>query len=202
MRLPKNAILLYDLAEMPRVGEAGMRLLLVLIALADAEGVVREKQDELSKYAGASRSTSREALTRLRDAGVIEYDAARGRVTEYRVMPRWLSDMAGGPAISAPPATADMAGRPAISGPDMAGGPAISTHAPYRNRPRARVQNPNLPATASSIRNEDTTTPPVLGGSGVATPEYAHRDNSQPDNVTYLPRPAAHATDNKQKATR
>lgn len=196
MRLPRNAILRYDLADMPRVGEAGMRLLLVLLVLAAADGTVRERQGELATYAGVSRSTLREALARLRDAGVIEFDGARGRTTEYRVMSRWLSDMAGGPAISQKAEGADMAGGPAISTPDMAGGPAISARPSYRDRPRARVQDQNLPKTASNNRSKKVTTPPVLGGSGVATPEDTRRDNRQPDNVTYLRLPAAHATDN------
>lgn len=64
---------------------------------------------------------------------------------------------------------------------------------------RAHGHNTNLSRGFSLVEhheNEINNDPPVLGGSGVATPERFHDDERKPDNVTYLPRPVATAPDN------
>ncbi len=206
MRFPKDVVRLGDLASTPKLGEAAFRLLIALAVLADRDGVVRGySQSDLASHAGVSRATAREAMDRLQSAGAVEFDPSQGRRTEYRVTSRWVPNLAGRPAKLASDANTNLAGGPAKLTPNLAGGPAKLIPAPYRGPSRAHVQevaptSNNHLTNATATNNtptHDTTAPPVLGGSGVATPENTtthHRDN-----ITYLPRPVATAPDNNKR---
>lgn len=74
-----------------------LRVLMVLVALADEDHRVAATQVQIADLAGVSRKTARAALDRLIQQCVVSHSSRRGKQTDYTVLPSYAPVRNGTP---------------------------------------------------------------------------------------------------------
>lgn len=86
MRFPKAFVTSGRLADTRNLSAGDLRVLLVLIALADDKAIATATQRTIADLAGLARASVQDSLARLGSANLVEAKSARGSIASYCVL--------------------------------------------------------------------------------------------------------------------